>query len=200
MYEDLVAESNIEILFITTGTTLEDFEGYSLWLTYGLSNYGFSLCRWNYSSTFDRSIRFILASHTLWNGTLDPPETGWYYYNITRTDTGDIFITRGAELLISSTPASEEWDFDDTIDVSDKLVFKADEDGSIDTVTVGTDLPAITPTTTPDTTTNTYPTTTTANTGPTDPTQFPLSSVQIMALAGAGAILVIGIILFTRRK
>jgi hypothetical protein len=58
MYEDGIIEDELEVLFMATGTNYTNFEGYAVDLFYGISTYGITLERWNYSSTFDRSARF----------------------------------------------------------------------------------------------------------------------------------------------
>ncbi len=195
MYEDRVSESDIEVLFIATGSTLDDFAGYSIYLLYGSTSYGISLLRWNYTHT-----KFTLDHYFIWrlDSEVEPPATGWYFYNITRTTTGDFFVSRGSESIMNSTPEVQEWQFDDVIEISDKFVVKSSEAGSIDTVVVGTDLPPITITT--DTSTQaTYPTTS-GTTELTNPPPGFISDIQIIAIAGVGLVLVIVIALFTKKR
>ncbi len=190
MYEDRVAESHIEILFIATGSTLEDFAGYSIYLQYGRTCYGISLLRWNYTYP-----KYALGNYFIWrlDSEVEPPPTGWYIYNITRTATGDFFVSRGLEVIMNSTPEVQEWRFDDIIEISDKFVVRSSEGGSIDTVVVGTDLPPITITT--DTSTQAgY--TTASGTNP--PPSF-LFEIQIIAIVGGSIVLVIGMALLRKK-
>ena len=194
IYEDGIAENSMHVLFIATGLTLEEFEGYSLYLEYGSNNYGVTLCRWNYSSYFERSAVFLLISYYIYDGEMDLPEPAWHTYNITRTGDGTFYISRDSELIITSTPAVQEDEFNGVINSCDKFIVKTNGEASIDTIIVGTDLSPITPfeTTTTETTT-TGPTGTTTSSGL-------LQYLPIIGIAGAGVVIVIIVIFALKRR
>jgi len=166
LYEDGNIESDIEILFIATGTTLEDFEGYSIHLRYWESDYDVALFRWNYSSYVDRSAKWTLGQYDIWTSESTLPDPGWHWYNITRNLDGNFTVSRDDIIIITTSPEVEEFEFDGPNNTSDKFVVKAEEHASIDTIVVGTDLPPITTETTTTTSTTTTSTTTTNGTQP----------------------------------
>lgn len=200
LYEDGTAGSNIEVLFMATGTTLEDFAGYSMKLYYEdePSRYFVTLFRWNYSSVLDASIRWILKSGGIWTEPDPLPDPGWHIYNVTRIASGNMTILRDDEVLIETNPALQEWDFDAINNNCDKFVVIAEEYASIDTIVVGTDLPPITTETT--STTDTTTSTTTSTTTTTNGTQPDLTSLlPIIGISGTAIILVV-IVLFLKKK
>ena len=186
LYEAVTSEGSIEVFFLATGTTLLDFEGYSLFLEYNTVYLGFSLCRWNYSSPLGRSTRWTLAQEHIWEDPDSLPTLGWHMYNVTRDLDDEFIISRDQVELVISDPLVEDLDFDSRINTSDKFIVKAKEDASIDTVVVGTDLLPITT----ETTTTTTTTDTTGDLGQ----YLPLIAI------GGGTIFVIVVIVFIMKK
>jgi len=217
MYEDDGPENEIEAIFMVTGTSVEDFEGYSIHLRYNPDDYGITFYRWNYSSYFDNSAKWTLFRYSIWTSESPTPDPSWHRYNITRTDNGTIYVLRDDELIITSTPDTLEWEFDEVFNTSDKFIIRAHSDGTIDTVVVGTDLPPITTpiiTTTTPTLTTTTDTTTTKTTSPgtatgtitTTGTSTPTETsndlttyVSIISFGGV-AIVIIAVIVLYRKK
>ncbi|MBN2228105.1 MAG: hypothetical protein JW779_00830 [Candidatus Thorarchaeota archaeon] len=129
------------------------------------------------------------------------PTPGWYIYNITRTGDGTIYISRNDELIITSTPAVQEWEFDEVVNTCDKFIFKPSDGASIDTIVVGSDLDPIIPfeTTATDTTTTSTVTQTwtSGNTGTTDL----FDPAQYLPIIGiAGVIFVVAVLIIMKRK
>ncbi len=198
LYEDGTAESDIEVLFMATGTTFEDFEGYSLHLRYWESDYDIALHRWNYSSIFDTSMKWTLAQYDIWTSGLTLPDPDWHWYNITRDLDGNFIISRDDIEIISTSPEVEEIEFDGPNNTSDKFVVKAEEYASIDTIVVGTDLPPITTDTT--STTDTTTSTTTSNTTTTNSTQPDLTSLLPIIGIGGAAVTVVVVVIILKKK
>ncbi|MGY5859888.1 MAG: hypothetical protein RTU63_11015, partial [Candidatus Thorarchaeota archaeon] len=193
LYEDVVAMNWIEIIFIATGTTLEDFEGYYVQLRHNAEACDMILGRWNYSSTFEKSAKWLLVQGIIWTDADPVPDPAWHQYNVTRTATGNITVSRDDEILITSTPSIDEWDFADINNNCDKLVVKTENDGSVDTIVVETDLLPITTETTTTTTTTMTNTTTTSTASTTDTTSDLGQYLPLIAIGG-GAIFVIVVI------
>ncbi len=193
LYETGNTESEIEIIFMATGTTLEDFEGYSIELLYGPLGYAVRLNRWNYSSTFDRSAKWWLKSYSIWSSESPLSDLGWHFYNVTRDLDGNFTISRDDIEIIKTSPEVEEWDFDGPNNTSDKFVVKAEEYASIDTIVVGTDLPPITTETTSTTSTTTSTNTTTNG------TQLDLTSLLPIIGIGAAAVIIVVVIVLKKK-
>ena len=201
LYEDGTEEDAIEILFMATGSTLEDFEGYSLYLTYSEVDYDVEFCRWNYSSTYERSARWILDSFDIWISTETLPDPGWHWYNISRDLTGNFTVSRDNEVIITTSPELEEYEFTSPNYDSDKFVVRAEEGASIDTIITGIDLPAtITESTTgSDTTTSTPSETTTTSSGPDPGFNFGPENI-FFGITTACIVLVVIVVLIQKRK
>lgn len=194
LYEDGTDEREIEVLFMATGTTLQDFEGYSIHLRYWESDYDVALFRWNYSSIFDVSMKTPLDQYNIWTSGSTLPDPGWHWYNVTRDLDGNFTVSRDDIIIITTSPEVEEFEFDGPNNTSDKFVVKAEEYASIDTIVVGTDLPPITTETTSTTSVTTSTTTTTTTT--TNGIQPDLTSLlPIIGIGGAVVIIVVVIIL-----
>lgn len=194
LYEDGTDEREIEVLFMATGTTLQDFEGYSIHLRYWESDYDVALFRWNYSSYVDRSAKWTLGQYDIWTSGSTLPDPGWHWYNVTRDLDGNFTVSRDDIIIITTSPEVEEFEFDGPNNTSDKFVVKAEEYASIDTIVVGTDLPPITTETT--STTSATTSTTTSTTTTTNGTQPDLTSLlPIIGIGGAVVIIVVVIIL-----
>ena len=198
LYEQVTAEGSIEVLFVATGTTSLDFEGYSLYLTYNTVYLGLSLCRWNYSSSFDRSARWTLASFYIWEDPDPLPTLGWHLYNVTRDMDDEFIISRDEVEIVVSNPLVEDMDFDSRINTSDKFIVKAEEDASIDTIVVGTDLPPITTETTTDTTSSSTTNTTTTPTDPTIPNLGP--GVVELGIVSAAIVLIVVVVIIQKKR
>ncbi len=202
LYEDGNDESEIEVLFIATGTTLEDFEGYSLYLRYWETDYDVALFRWNYSSIYDRSMKTPLAQFDIWTSGSTLPDPAWHWYNITRDLTGNFTISRNDVVIITTSPDVEEFEFDGPNYTTDKFVVKAEEDASIDTIVVGTDLPpdVTETTTTSSTTTNTTSTTTTTTTSTTSTIGDIEQYLPLIAVGGGAVIVIVVIVVIMKKK
>jgi hypothetical protein len=210
MYEDGNEERSIEVLFMATGMQPEEFEGYSIWLVYNPTEYGITFSRWNYSSYFEHSARCILYRHQLWTEEMDLPEPAWHTFNITRTADGDILVSRDSEQIVTSTPETLEWEFDDVFNVSDKLVIRAHRYAMVDSICVGTDLPPLdtsepstSSTTTPATSTQ-APTTDTSSSSATSTTtsgqQSLLNPATLGLLLGGSVVVAIVVIVMHPRR
>jgi hypothetical protein len=193
LYEDI--ENITDVLFIATGTIIEDFEGYSLYLHPESSGYRLTFSRWNYSSIFEQSARHLLISYDIWTTGTDVPSPDWHSYNITRTDDGDVYISRDSELVIHSRRIIHEIEFAEVITNCDKFLFRGEEDTAIDTISVGTDLPPIqtetSNTTTTITTTTTNTTGTLGNLGP---------YLPLIAIGGSAIFIIVVIILIMKKR
>lgn len=188
MYEDSTTESEVEMMFITQGTTLEEIEGYSLHVWYHNPYNSANLYRWNYSSDFDRSTKWSLEQYN--------PEddyAGWFTYNITRTENGDIYVTRDGELVIDALyDEYETYWFDEPIAASDNIIFYCELGGALDNVIVGEDIDLSVITST--TSTETTDTTTTDNTTTSSSTQTQEDVPQVMIVAGVSVALMVVVI------
>jgi hypothetical protein len=198
LYEDGNVGSDIEVFFMATGTTLEDFEGYTIYLKYNPSEYYVALMRWNYSSIFEVSAKWTLAHDEIWNDADPLPDPGWHTYNVTRIASGNMTISRDDEIIIETNPVQHEWDFDAINNNCDKFVVKAEEYASIDTIVVGTDLPPITTETT--STTSTTTSTTNSTTSTTNGTQPYLTSLLPIIGIASAAVIVVVVVLFLKNR
>jgi hypothetical protein len=174
MYEDTTNESIVEVIFISQGSTIEDFEGYSLCVNFFPAYNALCLYRWNYSSMFDRSAKTALEEYYV-----DDEYAGWFSYNVTRTENGDIYVARDDELVITAMYDDYEtfW-FDSPINTSVNLVFRCEEGGALDNVVVGEDLVIETDTITP--TSSETPTKSTTTNG----SSFFPEDIQIALITG----------------
>ena len=194
MYENSTTESDVEMMFMTQGTTLEEIEGYSLKVRYHDPYNYVNLCRRNYSSNYNRSVNWALEQYR--------PEddyAGWFTYNITRTENGDIYVTRNGELVIDAFyDEYETYWFDAPIAVSDNILFLCLLGGALDNVIVGEDidLSVITSTTSTDTTETTGSTATTSST----PTQEDIPQIMIIAGVSVTLIVIIIFIMVLKRR
>lgn len=198
LYEDAISGNFIEIIFIATGTTQDDFEGYSVRLRYSSEAYDMQLNRWNYSSVFEKSARMSLGQELIWTDADPIPDPAWHIYNVTRSVNGHITVSRDDEILLTSNPALTEWEYDGINNNCDKFVVRAENDASFDTIIVGTDLPPLTTeTTTTTTSTNTNTTTTTSTIGTTsDLGQF----LQLVVIGGGAVVLIVVIVIVMKKR
>jgi len=149
-----------------------------------------NLYRWNYSSDFDRSAKWSLEQYN--------PEddyAGWFSYNITRTENGDIYVTRNGEPVITALyDEYETYWFDAPIATSDNIIFRCELGGALDNVIVSEDIDlSVITSTTPIDTTETTDTMTTDNTT-TSSTQTQEDVLQIMIVAGVSVTLMVVVI------
>ncbi len=198
LYENSTHENGLEVLFTATGNDQTEFEGYSIHVRYG-GFHDITLFRWNYSDLWEASVKFPLEDY-------ETPESysGWFRYRITRTATGDIYVNRNGELIISSTFASNEWQFASPNNHSDKVVFRCEAGDALDNFYVGTYMETPTPSTctgtvTTSTTTSTAITSTT--TTETDTTGgMPSDPLLLVATAIGIGILIIVAVVYKIRK
>ncbi len=198
MYEDSTTESEVEMMFITQGTTPEEIEGYSLHVAYHDPYNRVNLYRWNYSSDYDRSLKWTLAQYK--------PEddyAGWFAYNITRTENGDIYVTRNGELVITALyDEYETYYFDAPIATSDNIIFRCQLGGALDNVIVGEDIDTsvITSTTSTDTTETTDTMTTDNTTSSSIQTQEDIPQIMIVAGVTVALIVVVIFVIVLKRR
>ncbi len=201
LYEDV--EDVTDVLFAVTGTSAEDFEGYSIYLHPEESayppdlRYRLSFCRWNYSSIFEQSAKYMLFNYDIWINDTPTPTPGWHVYNITRLADGDVYISRDDELVIHSQRTIHEYEFSELIADCDKFIFRGEQGTAIDTIVVGTDLPPLSTETTSDITSNSSDTT---NTGLSDPGFTFGPGVIFPGIATAGIVLVILVVIIQKRR